>query len=305
MKKKIFKLFLVAIVITAIVLVILALTKNSSSTAAYYKDVVALNQEIKDDDKNVVELVNKAGIDMLELINTNNLDMKDEKSFLTTFTSELEIYSVINNEIQNYGNFSTKSSSVQHVKKMEQNFKLLKKDYQNSYDYLKETYFKLGSNYEHIGTVQAYIKNFVLVFKDALVHLNGFYYNAGVAYAVGTKNISTLNGMYRLNVLYYSELANQYFTNIFDDKVVEDYITKVGMVWGLINDKSDEQFYKYIDNKVEFDTIFDNFKLLNTAELVNKHVEGGLVEYINSLTDSKTKQVSTSFAKYILGAEEV
>ena len=295
--KKLSKAVIALVVVVAVVIVAINIFNGGNKNVKAYNNVITLNDEIKKGDTNVVEAVDGTVAEMLDIITTNNLQMPDEKEFLTNYSYALSVYSVLNDEIIEYGIHTNKNNNGKYVGAMDKALKKLKGLYVKGYSYLDETYNKLNGQYEHIETVQDYIKNFVHEFSGALIQLNNFYYNAGCVLAYGTKNLLKFNNLSKLYVVYFTEVAHQYFEKCNEIENKDAYTTVLGTFNNIMNMN---MLNRYLENKDIFDELYDGRGLLKLNELVNACIHNEQNIYIQSVTNEKQKSLQEKYVQYVV-----
>ena len=296
--KKIHKVLIAFIVIASLTVVAFFVLNKENKNSFLHKYMNELNYNIKNEDKNVIYEVNSAINEMIAIIDENNIDIVEQKAYLQKIADEIEMYSLIEKIVLNYGNVINDNKNDQIVSKYVDAFNNLKELYNKGYKYLKDTYFKINSNgYSHIGTMTSYIKNFVVIFNGADVAINGFYYNAGLLFANGTKNISDINNQIKLEIAYLAELNNIYFSK---DETVD--LSQIKTASNLMESKiNTAQLNDYLNNKVIIDNLINNIEKLNLSELAlgcstNKE------EYLNTINDLEIKELSQNFVDLIVEA---
>lgn len=295
--KKLLKAGIALAIIVVVVIVAINVFNGGNKNISAYNNVITLSDGIKKDNKNIVETVDGTVAEMLDIITTNNLSMPDEKEFLTTYSYALQVYSTLKEEVIEFGIHVNKNNNGKYVNAMNNSLKKLKKVYVKGYTYLDGTYYKLNGNYEHIETVQAYIKNFVIEFNDALNILNNFYYNVGYVFAYGTKNLINSNNLSKLYVVFFTEVAHQYFEKYKDLEDAEIYTTILETFNSVMNIN---MLNRYLENKDILDEVYDGRALLKLNELVDACVNNKQNVYIQSVTNEKQKSLQEKYVQYVV-----
>ena len=295
--KKIYKVLIAFLVIGALAIGAYFLLNSTNKNQDLYKNMQNYNANITYQDKNVINEVNSAIQNMIVIIQENNLEMENEKAFLQTITQELNFYALIQQNALTFGKYINEVDNSEIVSEYNKNYSKIVELYNKGYNYLRDTYFKIyNTSYSHIETMASYIKNFVIVIKDADVFLNDFFYNAGLLTAFGTKNISDFNNLQKLQISTLSYLNNMYFTADEETDVANIQLN----IDNILDKITNTNLNKYIDNKGKIDTIINNVKSLNLYSFIISVVNGSTQTFIDGVQDNSVKQILTDFATLVL-----
>lgn len=294
--KKIFK-FLIAIgVVVAIVVVTNMILNHKNTNEQAYNLVYEIEMNYKKDDCVVKARIDDTVVGMLSFIQSNNLVMTEEINCLTYYRSAVSMYDLVKDNIINYGVVVNDVNNNKFVSEMDKNYKELKNVYDEVYGYLKDTYYKIDLNsIQHVETVQAYIKNFVVLFKTATEKLNGFYYNAGLVFAKGSKNLSNSTNLSKLQIAYYSSLVYTYFTA---DETMDLSKIKTAINSMMVSTENID-VYEYLNIKNKIDNLMNKLDSIDLLLLANKYPQIG-DHYFDTLEDDNQKNLVTQFIDYVV-----
>ena len=294
--KKIYKVLIAFVVIVAIATATYFALNNNNRNQALFNLMNEYNSKVVIDEKNVVKEVDVAIKDMLTIINQNNLEMEKEKAFLQAMSDEVDTYKIVKEKVLAFGEIVNENDNGEIISEYEKSYKRVVGLYKAGYKYLLDTYYKIkDSGYEHIGTMKTYIENFVVVLDNANSQLNSFYYNAGLIFAYGTKNISDINNQVKLQVAYYVELCNAYFNA--DE---ETDVAKIKQAITSMEHKIETaNLNNYLNNKAKIDGFMVNAKSLDLSNIA-KQYSTLKEEYINSIEDEQVRANIQSFVDLIV-----
>ncbi len=291
--KKFLKTIIALAIIAAIAFGVYFIFNNGTDNKQIRAKVYSLNNNLVVDDVNIYTKTNDTVDHMINLINQRGYIIPEEKAYLTTYSTALAYYDFLKQEILVNGLFVNKENTNDYFKNMNKAYDALQKIYIEGNEYLLTTYYAVTD--ESLLNVD-YIVNFSNTFKDALAELNNFYYNAGMAFSYGTKDMFNTNNGYKLKVQYYSVLVNTYIQDYLDNKTFDlsldvlSYQTKIA----TYNEST------YFDNKTEIDSLMDNSKLVDIVELAKQEAMGQASTYINSLTDADKKSATEIYYNLVV-----
>ena len=291
--KKFLKTIIALAIIAAIAFGVYFIFNNGTDNKQIRAKVYSLNNNLIVDDINIYTKTNGTVDHMINLINQRGYTIPNEKAYLTTYSTALEYYDFLKQEILVNGLFVNNQNTNDYFKNMNKAYDALQKIYTEGNEYLLTTYYAVTD--ESLLNVD-YIVNFSNTFKDALTELNNFYYNAGMAFSYGTKDMFNTNNGYKLKVQYYSVLVNTYIQDYLDNKTFDlsldvlSYQTKIA----TYNEST------YFDNKAEIDSLMDNSKLVDIVELAKQEAMGQASTYISSLTDADKKSATEKYYNLVI-----
>lgn len=291
--KKFLKTIIALAIIAAIAFGVYFIFNNGTDNKQIRAKVYSLNNNLIVDDINIYTKTNGTVDHMINLINQRGYTIPDEKAYLITYSTALEYYDFLKQEILVNGLFVNNQNTNDYFKNMNKAYDALQKIYTEGNEYLLTTYYAVTD--ESLLNVD-YIVNFSNTFKDALTELNNFYYNAGMAFSYGTKDMFNTNNGYKLKVQYYSVLVNTYIQDYLDNKTFDlsldvlSYQTKIA----TYNEST------YFDNKAEIDSLMDNSKLVDIVELAKHEALGQASTYISSLTDADKRSATEKYYNLVI-----
>ena len=293
--KKFLKLIIALVVIAGLAVGAYFIFSNKDNSKAVYNNMYEFSYNVKIDNKNVITRVDDAVLNMLNIIETNSLDIQDAQKGLELFIRLKNNYSLIGNEILTNGAFTTKNAKVNsYLSNANKAYGKVKDVYKKAYDYLKTTYYKIVDTDYNIATMQTYIVNFEIIFRDVLNDFNSFYYNSSVAYSHILNNMMVKNNAYKLQIEYFANLINNYYNA--EDSLKTPYLTLMqNAKTYLQGDFVDE----YFANKVIYDKLIDNSLDLNIATICDKIAQANINEYINSLQDENQKTLYKNYVSKV------
>lgn len=291
--KKILKTIIALAIIAAIAVGVYFIFNNGTDNKQIRAKVYSLNNNLIVDDINIYTKTNNTVDHMINLINQRGYTIPDEKAYLITYSTALEYYDFLKQEILVNGLFVNNKNTNDYFKNMNKAYDALQKIYTESNEYLLTTYYAVTD--ESLLNVD-YIVNFSNTFKDALAELNNFYYNAGMAFSYGAKDMFNTNNGYKLKMQYYSVLVNTYVQDYLDNKTFDlsldvlSYQTKIATYSAST----------YFDNKSEIDSLMGNSKLVDIVELAKQEGMGQASTYISSLTEADKKSATEKYYNLVV-----
>lgn len=303
--KKFFKMIIALAIIGGIAFGAFVLFNNGTNNKDIHTKIYNLtNLEV--DGVNIYTTTNQTITSMVDLINTKNYNLPNILADFEVFASLLEDYEEIRMFVEENRIYVNNANTNPYFKNMKKACDKVEKLYKEGYDYLKTTYLAI-TNEEHYN--KDYIENFYNVFKDALVELNNFYTNAGIAMVYGSNNMMSFNNKYKLEIHYYCAALSHY---------VQNYITQTTPVEGaeafnyseFISQKNAKldaiaakmnsvTFSSYLINKQKYDDLIAN-KKLNKEQLVANYLEGKVEEFLNSITDEAQKAIAENYLTLVI-----
>ena len=99
----------------------------------------------------------------------------------------------------------------------------------------------------------------------------------------------------QLKVAYYAETLNQFYNNY-----TSQYVALSAQVILVNSGLQTDLSRKYFNNKEKYDTIFDNVKNINVAELAIKIPQGKESEVLNALTTPEERQLVQDYIDFVV-----
>ena len=159
MKKKT-KILIAFVVIVIVAVGAYFLFSGKNSNAQLYNKVNDYAYGITDGNKNIVDEVDNTIEVMLKEINDKNFALEKEKANLELYLEVKDKYSIVQEQILNYGNFVTNANSSKYLKPMNKAYSQLTNIYKDGYEYLQKTYHAADFATLSNATKITYIENF-------------------------------------------------------------------------------------------------------------------------------------------------
>lgn len=292
--KKFLKVIIALLVIVALAVGAYFIFGRKDNSRAIFNNVYEISYNVSRNNQNVVNKVNEAVDQMLEIIETNDLDVGTAQAGLQNFVKLRDNYGKVEQEILSYGNFVTQNSQVnKNLSQANKSFKAVKSIYIKAYEYLNQTYFKIIGTSYNMSTMASYIVNFENAFKDIYADYNNFYFNTAVAYAHCLDNMMVKNNAYKLKIEYVANLINNFYSNGDFKTVYLDEISS--QVQKLNQDFTDT----YFENKSDFDTLFSNSLSYNINIICEKIISNEIDSYIEELATEGERQTITKYVNLV------
>lgn len=303
MKKKT-KIFIAFIVIVVVAVGAIFLLNKNNSNMQLYKKMYSYTYETTNKNKNIVNEVDDAIVVMLDTMKSNGTNLEEyglleEKANFEKFLEIKKDYNYVQNQILNNGNFVTNANSQKYLKPMNKAYSNLINIYKDGYNYLEEVNF--SKDFLNIGLpLQAtYIESFNISINEIVKTYNDFMYNAGMAYAMSSKNLINSNNYSKLKLSYYVTLINNSL-NLPEEKasLLIEYKKEIGIfsIKGFFSDSVDE----YVENNQVYDNLIKNFKVLNIVEIVDNEISGTINTYIESIENPETRELVACYVTNII-----
>ena len=293
--KKFLKLIIALVVIAGLAVGAYFIFSSRDNSKAVYNNMYELSYNVKIDNKNVITSVDDAVLNMLNIIETNLLDIQDTQKSLELFLILKNNYSVIGNEILTNGAFTTKNEKVNsYLSNANKAYGKVKDVYKKAYNYLKTTYYKIVDTNYNIATMQTYIVNFEIIFRNILSDYNSFYYNSSVAYSHILNNMMVKNNAYKLQVEYFANLINNYYNA--EEALKAPYLTLIQSTKTYLQG---DFVGVYFENKTIYDKLINNSLDLNITVICDKIAQVNINEYINSLQDENQKTLNKNYVSKV------
>lgn len=293
--KKFLKLIIALVVIAGLAVGAYFIFSSKDNSKAVYNNIYEFSYNIKADNKNVVGCVDDAVVNMLNIVESNSLDVNEARTDLELFLTLRANYFVIKDEILANGAFTTKNESINtYLNNANKSYGKVKEVYTKAYKYLKTTYFKIVDTDYNIETMKTYIINFNNIFKDVLVDYNGFYYNTSIAYSHILNNMMVKNNAYKMQIEYFATLINNYYNA--DAGLKAQYLTHIQNTKEYLKNDFVEEYFA---NKKVYDTLFNNSLNLAVPTICDKIVQNNINDYINSLLDENLKAQTQNYVNKV------
>lgn len=298
--KKIFKALIALVVITVLAVGAYFIFSKNDGTFAIYNNAYNLSYGVEQDDENVINKVNSAVDNMLNIIEIHSLDISEVQNNLLVFKNLKDNYSYINEEILHNGGFLQENNAVNKYIEVANNcIGKVKTKYLDGYKYLKNTYFKIVNTNYNVSTMKDYIVNFDNLFNSILNDYNTFYFNLSIAYSHCLSNTMLKNNAYKLSVECCANLINEYFNSTQSCKntllfEAQKKLTKL----------NEDYAEKYFSKKTMFDNLIDISLSLNIGEICVNFVSGTINNYINQLTEETDKVLVNNYVQNVIGGEQ-
>lgn len=294
--KKIFKALIALVIIVALAVGAYFVFKGKDGSITIYNNVYNLSYSVKQDEDNVVNKVNLAVENMLNIIEANSLSIPETQKNLQVFKCLKDGYSYINAEILCNGCFLMKNDSmVDYINNASNSLNNVKKIYLDCYGYLKNTYFKIVNTEYNVATMKDYIVNFENLFKEILNDYNSFFYNSSIAYSHCLNNTMLKNNAYKLSVEYSANLINEFYKSTQSYK--NNIFAEAQKVLAKLNGDFSEEYFQ---NKEVFDNLINISLTINVGEICIQYVSGGISAYIAKLPEAD-RVIVNNYVKNVIG----
>lgn len=293
--KKIFKVLIAFVVIALLAVGAYFIFRKKDNNRVVLNNIQTLTYEIKKEKVNIVDELSSVATNMLNIINTNNLDVGSTKSDLELYLSLTEKYNIVETEILLNGSFVDNTNYLNdYLSNSTNSLNNLKNIYNDSYNYLLNTYYKIVNTDFNIETMKTYIINFNNVFKNALPEYNKFFYNTGIAYSHSLKNMMQKNNSYKLQVECLVTLVNNYYKN------VELRLAYQNLINTKINAINNTSATNYFDNKEQFDNLINQTLSLNISTICEKIANGQIDDYITNLPTEADRILARNYVDLVV-----
>lgn len=291
--KKISKVLIALVLIVGLALGAYFAFSSKDSSRLVRQNVYDLSYNIKDKEDNIVEDINSTVTEMRNLIIAHTMQLDNVYTNLQMYSDLFAYYSTVGNEVLALGGFVKNANIDAYINAACASYNKIVDVYKKSYEYLKDTYYKIDNKNLYVETVKAYIQNFYEIFKDLIPEFNTFYYNTSLAYAYGVEDTMQHNNFYKLKVAYFAECINQYYINT-DNKVLLNVHVLL-----LQSDINDDFTTKYFDNKDIYDELAVKVKDINISELAVKVATAKDSEFLDSIPTEAERKIAQNYIDYV------
>ena len=293
--KKIYKVLIAFAIIVVLAVGAYFIFRKKDNTSAIFNNVYNLTYNFKSGNNNVVDSIDNVVDDMINVINTNSLEMEEIKNDLMAYTYIRDNYFFIRKAIlQNGKKFAENSAYVDKIEIANKKIAEVKEIYFNSYAYLSNTYYKIVGTEYNVQTMKDYIINFHNIFKDILKTYNEFYYNTCIAYCHCYVSTMLQNNAYKLKLEYLGSLINEYYLN--NDTREQLLVEILSTITNLENFTAQT----YYNNKAIYDDLFEKTFLLNIGQIGLNNAKGEIENYINQLPNEADRKLAQNYQEKVV-----
>ncbi len=294
--KKFGKVLIAFVVIAIIAVGAYFIFRKKDNSKIVYNNINEFCYGLKDRDKNITEEINSVIDNMLVLIEEKSMNVGSSKDVLISYTVIRDNYALVNEQVFKIGALVESNSKVdKNIKEAQTNYAIAKKIFLESYEYLKNTYYKIIDKTYNASTMASYIVNFTNIFEEAIDSYNLFYYNSAVAFAHGLKNTMQYNNQYKLKLEYFATLVSIYNNDTIADKDILSSNIDMAKA-GLSNDYSSS----YISSKADFDELVNNSLSMDLNELCINIAKETETDYISEIANSEQKVLVEKYMEKVV-----
>lgn len=293
--KKPVKVLIALILIAGLAVGAYFVFRQKDNSAQIYSNIQEITI-ITSGNTNITKAVDECVYQMIQIIDEKNMDIPQVDASLKEFVAIKESYAfVITHVCNNASQIKQNNGTFSVVKQATSALNSVKSIYNDAYNYLKNTYFKIKDSAYNVETMKSYIVNFENVFKEVKASYNEFFYKTCVAYSHALSNSMQHNNAYKLHIEQAGTLLNAYFNS------QESYKNSFLTLANSALTKAENTNEKYFNNKAIYDNLIEQSLNLNLTEIYTCEVTNQTQEYINNHINNNEEQgkIITNYITYV------